>query len=289
MNHYKHMKKTYWLFLAPVLIILFLVIVLPFIYGIYTSFTNSNGLTMSFIGLTNYKQLFSDQRFLESMNITFWFSIFSVILVNIIGLGLGLLVTTIQGKFATFLRTTFFVPNLIGGVILGFIWQFIFIQAFSAIGSTTGIPFFDNWLATSVSGFWALVIVFVWQMSGYVMLIYISFLTSISQTVLDSAKMDGANAWQMFWYIKFPTVAPAFTISLFLTLTNAFRLYDLNLALTNGGPFGSTEMLAMNIYNTAFQEYSQGYAQAKGVIFFIIVTIVTVIQLNLTRKREMDV
>ncbi|KFN90437.1 permease component of an ABC superfamily sugar transporter [Tetragenococcus muriaticus PMC-11-5] len=150
-------------------------------------------------------------------------------------------------------------------------------------------PFFDNWLATSVSGFWALVIVFVWQMSGYVMLIYISFLTSISSSVIDSAKMDGVNAWQMFWYIQFPTVAPAFTISLFLTLTNAFRLYDLNLTLTNGGPFGSTETLAMNIYNTAFQEYSQGYAQTKGVLFFIIVTIVTVFQLYLSRKREMDV
>lgn len=244
---------------------------------------------MSFIGLTNYKELFSDQRFLESISITLWFSIISVLLVNIIGLALGLLVTSIKGKFATFLRTTFFIPNLIGGVILGFIWQFIFIQAFSAIGSATGIPFFDNWLATSVSGFWALVIVFVWQMSGYVMLIYISFLTSISSSVIDSAKMDGVNAWQMFWYIQFPTVAPAFTISLFLTLTNAFRLYDLNLTLTNGGPFGSTEMLAMNIYNTAFQEYSQGYAQTKGVLFFIIVTIVTVFQLYLSRKREMDV
>ncbi|GMA47420.1 carbohydrate ABC transporter permease [Tetragenococcus muriaticus] len=289
MNHYKNMKKTYWLFLAPVLVSLLLVIVLPFIYGIYTSFTNSNGLTMSFIGLTNYKELFSDQRFLESISVTFWFSIISVLLVNIIGLALGLLVTSIKGKFATFLRTTFFIPNLIGGVILGFIWQFIFIQAFSAIGSATGIPFFDNWLATSVSGFWALVIVFVWQMSGYVMLIYISFLTSISSSVIDSAKMDGVNAWQMFWYIQFPTVAPAFTISLFLTLTNAFRLYDLNLTLTNGGPFGSTETLAMNIYNTAFQEYSQGYAQTKGVLFFIIVTIVTVFQLYLSRKREMDV
>lgn len=289
MNHYKNMKKTYWLFLAPVLVSLLLVIVLPFIYGIYTSFTNSNGLTMSFIGLTNYKELFSDQRFLESISVTFWFSIISVLLVNIIGLALGLLVTSIKGKFATFLRTTFFIPNLIGGVILGFIWQFIFIQAFSAIGSATGIPFFDNWLATSVSGFWALVIVFVWQMSGYVMLIYISFLTSISSSVIDSAKMDGVNAWQMFWYIQFSTVAPAFTISLFLTLTNAFRLYDLNLTLTNGGPFGSTETLAMNIYNTAFQEYSQGYAQTKGVLFFIIVTIVTVFQLYLSRKREMDV
>ncbi|KFN90436.1 permease component of an ABC superfamily sugar transporter [Tetragenococcus muriaticus PMC-11-5] len=142
MNHYKNMKKTYWLFLAPVLVSLLLVIVLPFIYGIYTSFTNSNGLTMSFIGLTNYKELFSDQRFLESISVTFWFSIISVLLVNIIGLALGLLVTSIKGKFATFLRTTFFIPNLIGGVILGFIWQFIFIQAFSAIGSATGIPVF---------------------------------------------------------------------------------------------------------------------------------------------------
>ncbi|GEQ48925.1 carbohydrate ABC transporter permease [Tetragenococcus koreensis] len=284
----KSFRNIYWLFLAPVLIVLLLVIVFPFIYGIGTSFTNSNGLDMTFIGLENYKALFQDRRFLESLNVTFWFSVVSVVLVNVLGLSLGVLVTSIKGKFATFLRTTFFVPNLIGGVILGFIWQFIFIQAFTAIAEATGIDFFSNWLATSVSGFWALVIVFLWQMGGYVMLIYISFLTSVSPTIIDSAKIDGANAWQVFWYIKFPAVAPAFTISLFLTLTNAFRLYDLNLTLTNGGPFGSTEMLAMNIYNTAFQEYSQGYAQAKGVLFFIIVTIVTVIQLRLTRKREMD-
>lgn len=281
-------RTIYWLFLTPVLLVLLLVIILPFLYGIGTSFTNSNGLEMSFIGFDNFRALLSDRRFLDSVRLTFWFSLVSVILVNVIGLVFGVLVTSIKGKFATFLRTVFFVPNLIGGIILGFIWQFIFIQAFTAIASTTGIHFFANWLATSVSGFWALVIVFLWQMSGYVMLIYISFLSAISPTIIDSAKIDGANAWQTFWQIRFPAVAPAFTISLFLTLTNAFRLYDLNLSLTNGGPFGSTQMLAMNIYNTAFQEYSQGYAQAKGVIFFLLVTIVTILQLRLTRRNEMD-
>ncbi|MGO2696280.1 MAG: carbohydrate ABC transporter permease [Bavariicoccus seileri] len=280
---------NYWLFLLPSLLALLLVVIIPFAYGIFTSFTNFDGFKMAWVGIDNYLQLLEDRNFLESLWFTVRFSLVSIVLVNVIGLSLGLLVTARSNALTNFFRTAFFVPNLIGGIILGFIWQFVFIQAFSAISQVTGWEFFNGWLANEATGFWALVIVFLWQMSGYVMIIYVAFLNDISNDVLEAAKIDGAGAWQMFWRVKFPLVAPAFTISLFITLANAFKVYDLNLTLTNGGPFGSTEMLAMNIFNTAFEQYSQGYAQAKGIVFFLIVAILTGIQMKFTQKREVDV
>jgi len=252
------------------------------------SFTNSDGFNMDFIGFENYRRLFGDRQFIQSLWFTIRFTVVSVIGVNAIGLGLALLVTQKLGKVSTFFRTVFFMPNLIGGVVLGFIWQFIFIQAFGSIAQATGITFFSGWMADPRTAFWALVIVFLWQMSGYIMIIYISFLSNIPVDLLEAAKIDGANSWQTFWRVKFPMLAPAFTISLFLTLANAFKVYDLNLALTGGGPYRSTEMVAMNIYNTAFYQYQQGYAQAKGIIFLLLIAAVSLAQVYFTRKREVD-
>ncbi|SFH85059.1 carbohydrate ABC transporter permease [Pisciglobus halotolerans] len=281
-------RKYYWLFLLPCLIALTAVIFLPFFYGIYTSFTDSDGFNMTFIGIENYIKLAKDKSFLSSIWFTVRFALVSVIGVNVIGLGLGLLVTRRRNKLSTFFRTSFFVPNLIGGIILGFIWQFIFIQVFEGLAKLTGLSFFEGWLASETTGFWALVIVFLWQMSGYIMIIYISFLNNIPYELIEAARIDGANSWQTFWKVKFRLLAPAFTISLFLTLANAFKVYDLNLALTNGGPFGSTEMVAMNIYNTAFKQYHQGYAQAKGIIYLLLIAAVSLTQMYFSRKREVD-
>lgn len=278
----------YWAFLLPCLLALFFIIFLPLIYGIYYSFTNSNGFQSTFIGLENYKRILKDIQFLKSLSFTFRFTIVSVIGVNVIGLGFALLVTQKMGKLSTVFRTIFFMPNLIGGIILGFIWQFVFINAFQGIASITNLTFFNGWLADATTGFWGLVILFLWQMSGYIMLIYISFLNGIPDELLEAADIDGASPWKKFWRIKFPMVAPAFTISLFLTLSNAFKVYDQNLALTAGGPFGSTEMVAMNIYNTAFVSFEQGYAQAKAIIFFVIVAVISIVQIYVTRKREVD-
>ncbi|MGN8648165.1 carbohydrate ABC transporter permease [Gracilibacillus sp. HCP3S3_G5_1] len=266
-----------------------MVLILPFVQGIYFSFTQYNGFQVTeFVGLDNYKNLFVDDQFLYSLWFTAGFSVASIIGINVIGLSLALLVTQKLGKISTMFRTVYFMPNLIGGIILGFIWQFIFLKAFTGIADLTGLEVFRGWLSNTETGFWGLVILFVWQMSGYIMVIYISFLNNVPQELMEAATIDGANSWQSFWKVKFPMIAPAFTISLFLTLSNAFKVYDQNMALTAGGPFGSTEMVTMNIYNTAFKVQEMGYAQAKAIIFLIIITLISVLQLYITRKRETE-
>ncbi|MFL2079648.1 carbohydrate ABC transporter permease [Marinilactibacillus psychrotolerans] len=284
----KHNTAYYWAFILPSVIAISIIILIPLLLGIGTSLTNSDGYQAVFTGLENYQRLFKDEQFISSMWFTLRFSFVAVMLINAIGLGLALLVTQKLGKVSTIFRTIFFMPNLIGGIILGFIWQFIFVRAFEGIASATGISFFSSWLSDSTTGFWALVIVFLWQMSGYIMIVYISFLANIPGELLEAGQMDGANNWQAFWKIKFPMLAPAVTISLFLTLANAFKVYDVNLALTNGAPYGSTEMVAMNIYNTAFYQYEQGYAQAKAIVFLLLIAAISLTQIFLTRRKEVD-
>lgn len=284
----KRASIYFWGFILPSLLAMLIVIIIPLITGFATSLTNSDGYTASFIGIDNYLNLLQDDQFLYSLWLTIRFAFVTVIGINVIGLGLALLVTQKLGKVSIFFRTVFFMPNLIGGIILGFIWQFIFIRAFTSIAQATGWSFFNSWLADSTTGFWGLVIVFLWQMSGYIMIIYISFLNNIPKDLLEAGRIDGASSWQLFWKVKLPMLAPAFTISLFLTLANAFKVYDMNLALTNGAPYGSTEMIAMNIYNTAFFQYRQGYAQAKAVVFFVLIAIISLTQVWLTRRKEVD-
>ncbi|QQZ10443.1 carbohydrate ABC transporter permease [Heyndrickxia vini] len=285
------MKKRnlwYWLFLAPTLIALAIVVILPLIYGVYYSFTNWNGIeNPQFIGFENYINLFKDQEFLESLWFTVKFTVVSVFLINFFGLALALIVTQ-KMKTSNLLRTIFFMPNLIGGLILGFIWQFIFLKVFSGIGELLGIESLQGWLSTSTTGFWALAILMSWQMAGYIMVIYISYLESVPQELLEAAEIDGANSFQRFMHITFPLVAPAFTVSLFLTLSNSFKLYDQNLSLTGGGPFHSTQMVAMEIYKTAFTENAMAYAQSKAVIFFIIVAAISLTQVYVNKKREVE-
>ncbi|WP_058306633.1 carbohydrate ABC transporter permease [Gracilibacillus massiliensis] len=282
-------SRTYWLFLLPTLLALLLVLIIPFFQGVYYSLTEYNGFQVTgFVGLDNYIKLFSDEQFLYSLGFTGAFSLASVIGINVIGLAFALLVTQKLGKASTFFRTVYFMPNLIGGIILGFIWQFVFLKAFTGISEVTGLEFFRGWLADTETGFWGLVILFVWQMSGYIMVIYISFLNNVPKELLEAATIDGANKWQSFWKVKFPLIIPAFTVSLFLTLSNAFKVYDQNMALTGGGPFGSTEMATMNIYDTAFKVQEMGYAQSKAIVFLIVITLISVIQLYFTRKKETE-
>lgn len=281
-------KFYYWAFLFPALLAIVTVILIPLLYGIYTSFTNSDGFNMDFVGLEIYKRLFTDQQFIESLWFTIRFAVLAVLGVNVIGLGFAVLVTQKIGSVTTVFRTMYFTPNLIGGLILGFIWQFIFIRAFAGIAESTNIEFFNGWLSDPSTAYWAMLIVFLWQMSGYIMLVYIAFLSKIPHDLIEAAQLDGASAFQTFIHIKLPMLAPAFTISLFLTLANAFKVYDLNLALTSGGPFRSSEMVAMNIYNTAFLQYQQGYAQAKGLVFLVIIILISITQVYFTRKKEVD-
>lgn len=284
-----HNKSPYyWLFLAPALIALTTVLFVPLMMGGYYSLTDWDGQTVrSFLGFAHYIRLLSDSAFINALLFTGRFTFVVVILINVMGLGLALLVTR-RSWFNTPLRTVFFMPNLIGGIILGFIWQFIFLRSFEAIAELTGLSFFSGWLSTPATAFWGLVILYVWQMSGYIMIIYISFLNNIPEEIIEAGTIDGASNSQIFWKIKFPMLAPAFTISLFLTLSSALRVYDQNMALTGGGPFNSTQMVAMNIFNTAFRANQMAYAQAQAMVFLLIGVIISIVQLYLTRKREVS-
>ncbi|MBS4213740.1 MULTISPECIES: carbohydrate ABC transporter permease [Neobacillus] len=279
---------SYWLFLAPVLLALSMVVIIPLVFGIYYSFTNWNGIEVgSFVGLKNYLAILDDKEFLDSMWFTVKFSVVSIILINFFGLSLALIVTS-KIKSNKFLRTIFFMPNLIGGLILGFIWQFIFIKVFAGIGSVFGIQSLEGWLSTTQTGFWGLVILMSWQMSGYIMVIYIAYLEGVPGELIEAAEIDGASPFQRLRYIIFPLVAPAFTVSMFLTLSNTFKLYDQNLSLTGGGPYNSTQMVAMEIFKTAFTESEMAYAQAKAVIFFVIVAVISLTQVYINKKREVE-
>lgn len=278
----------FWLFIAPVVVSLFMVVIIPLFYGIYYSFTTWDGINPAqFNGIENYIKLLGDQGFLNALIFTTKFAVVSIILINVLGLGLALLVTQ-KLKGSNFLRTIFFMPNLIGGLILGFIWQFVFISGFDALGKAIGVEALQGWLSTTKTGFWGLVILTAWQMSGYIMIIYIAHLESIPEDLIEAAQIDGANVFQRFRHIVFPLVAPAFTVSMFLTLSNSFKLYDQNLSLTGGAPFNSTQMVAMNIYNTAFLENKMAYAQSKAVVFFIIVAVISLTQVYYNKKREVE-
>ena len=278
----------FWLFLAPVLIALIMVVVIPLLYGVYYSFTNWDGInTPVFAGISNYMRLLGDEGFRNALWFTTKFAVVSIVLINAIGLGLALLVTQ-KLKGSNIMRTVFFMPNLIGGLILGFIWQFVFIQGFDAIGQAVGTEALQGWLSTTRTGFWGLVILTAWQMSGYIMIIYIAHLEGIPEDLVEAAQIDGANVFQRFRHIIFPLVAPAFTVSMFLTLSNSFKLYDQNLSLTGGAPYNSTQMVAMNIYNTAFLENKMAYAQSKALVFFIIIAVISLTQVYYNKKREVE-
>ncbi|PBB04793.1 MULTISPECIES: carbohydrate ABC transporter permease [Salimicrobium] len=285
----RNRSLSFWLFLTPVILGLGIVVVIPFVYGLIYSFTDWNGLTANnFVGLENYIKLFQEDEFMNSIWFTIKFAVITVLLLNIFGLGLALLVTR-NMKTNNLMRTVFFMPNLIGGLILGFIWQFIFISVFGDISGITGIEGLSGWLSTTNTGFWGLVILTSWQMAGYIMIIYIAYLENVPKELIEASKIDGANAVQRFKNVIFPLVAPAFTVSMFLTLSMSFKIYDQNLSLTNGGPFNSTQMVAMEIVRTAFSDREMAYAQAKAVIFFLIVAVISLTQVYYNKKREVDV
>lgn len=287
------MKNIAWyaLFTFPLLIIFTTVVIIPFVIGIAYSFIEWDGIPANpkvFVGFENYVALFSDQRFLASAGITVLFTLLSLIAVNVLGLLFSLMVTS-GLKTSNAARTMLFMPNLIGGLILGYIWQFIFTDAFKMIGETTGWSgFFFNWLLDPQYALIALVVVFTWQMAGYTMVIYIAGIQGIPDDVLEAAWVDGANAWQRLTRIKFPLLMPSFTICLFLSLSGAFKIYDVNLSLTNGGPVNKTEMFAMNIFNEIFGYGNYGLGQAKAIVFFLIVALITLTQVILTKRREVQ-
>lgn len=278
-------------FVGPAFIFFSIIVIVPFVMSMYYSFTEWNGVTsnVKWTGFENFKHiLFEDKDFHKSFWFTTRFTVTEVLIANIVAFGLALLLTQAL-KTRNMLRTVFFMPNVIGGLLLGFIWQFIFVKGFSNIGELTGWWFFQlPWLGDSPTAFWALVIVSVWQHAGYLMVIYIAGLANVPKELQEAAYIDGANRWQTLKNITLPMIMPSITVCLFLAISWAFKMYDLNVSLTAGGPFNSTQSVALNIYEEAFRNNRYGLGTAKAFIFFIVVAIITMIQVTITKRKEVE-
>lgn len=278
----KTMKKYFAFFTLPTVLAFLIAFLIPFLMGIYLSFTKFTTVNDAhWVGFSNYIRAFtSDQDFLNTLVFTVKFTIVSVVLINVLAFALALLLTQkIPGT--NIFRTVFFMPNLIGGIILGYIWQMII----NGVLNTFGVDItFD-----ASFGFWGLVVLMNWQMIGYMMIIYVAGLQSISSDLIEASKIDGANSWQTLKSVTIPMVMPSVTICTFLTLTNSFKLFDQNFALTAGAPGNSSAMLALDIYNTFYGRMGyEGVGQAKAVVFFIIVALIALVQIRLTRSREVE-
>ncbi len=278
-------------FTGPAAAFFILIVTIPFLLSIYYGFTSWNGVTSSvtWVGIDNYRTILTtDDGFRTSFWFTARYTAAAVVLTNLIGFLLALLLTQ-PLKTSNLLRTIFFLPNVIGGLLLGFIWSFIFVKGFAAVGDATGIAFFQlPWLGTAGTAFWGMVIVSVWQLSGYLMVIYIAAIMNVPRELVEAARIDGASRLKMLRGIIVPLIMPAFTVCLFLTISWSFKVFDLNLALTKGGPFGSTESVALNIYNEAFRNNSYGLGTAKALIFFVIVAVITMLQVYITKRKEVE-
>jgi len=293
----KH-SPIFYLFLLPAVFALVFVIIIPFILGVYYSFTDWNAVSptqVNWVGLRNYVAVFNDVTFLHSFIVTTVFAIINMIVINIVAFTLAMIVTS-KLKLTNIYRAGFFLPHLIGGIILGYIWQFIFNNAIPAFGNTIGFSWLaqNPFLADRNLAILAIVTVSTWQFAGYIMMIHVAAIQGVPTSLLEAAEIDGATYFQKIRRVLLPLIAPAFTISTFLTLLNSFRIFDVNLALTAGGPSGmfmgralnTTEFLALNIYNTAFafRELAQGQAQA--VIFFITITSISLVQVYFSKRKE---
>ena len=278
------MKKWWPVFLLPTFAAFVIGFIIPFVQGVYLSFCKFQTINKTtFIGVSNYVKAFADTQFTQAFWFTVRFTVVSTLLINVIALMIALLLT--RGiKGTNLFRTVFFMPNLIGGIVLGYIWQILL----NCVLSLLGKPLLA---LNSTYGYWGLIILMCWQQIGYMMIIYIAGLQSIPNDYIEAACIDGATTWQTLWRVKLPNLMPSITICSFLSLTNSFKLFDQNLALTAGEPAHASEMLALNIYNTFYVRSGpqwKGIGQAKAVIFCIIVVAISLIQLKATRSKEVQ-
>lgn len=278
------------MFALPGIFCFFAVLVVPFVYGVYLMMTDWDGVSSvkNFVGLKNFTGVFRDTQFWTSLLLTFKYVIFVVVVVNLLAFGIAFLLTRgIKGQ--SFFRAGFFTPNLIGGIVLGYIWQFVFSRAFVSFGESTGWKLFEvSWLSDPTMAFVALVVVSVWQLSGYMILIYVAGFMGLNEDVMEAASIDGASGFIKLKNIIMPMMMSSITVCLFLTLSRAFMVYDVNLSLTAGAPYGTTEMAAMHVYEKAFTSRQFAVGQAEALILFIIVACISGVQVYLTKKQEVE-
>ena len=286
----KSKGKDFCIFALPGLFCFVAVLIIPFLYGVYLTLTDWNGVSRekNFVGLTNFAAVMRDGQFWRSLLLTFRYVIFVVVIVNVMAFGIAWLLTRGM-KGQNFFRAGFFTPNLIGGIVLGYIWQFVFSRVFVNIGESTGWSLFEvSWLSEPTKAFIALVAVSVWQLSGYMILIYVAGFMGLSEDVMEAASIDGASGFVKLKNIIMPLMMSSITICLFLTLSRAFMVYDVNLSLTAGAPYGTTEMAAMHVYEKAFTSRQFGVGQAEALILFIVCAVVGVLQVYVGKKAEVS-
>ena len=277
----KTLKRYFPIFVLPTLIAFSFAFIIPFVMGVYLSFCKFKTITNAqFLGLDNYIKIFADKDFVNAFGITLKFSVVSIVTINVFAFILALALTR-KIKGTNLFRTVFFMPNLIGGIILGYIWQ----QMINAVL----LKYETTLVANPTYGFWGLIILMNWQMIGYMMIIYVAGLQNVPTDLIEAAEIDGATSLQTLFKVKIPMVMPSITICLFLTVSNSFKLFDQNLALTAGAPSKKTAMLALDIYNTFYGRSGfEGVGQAKAVLFFIVVAVIALGQLVLTRRKEVE-
>jgi raffinose/stachyose/melibiose transport system permease protein len=280
-------------FTLPTMIVFTMAILAPFIYGLVLTFADMATIValqqpLKFVGFNNYVKAFNDAKFWAAMGLTVKYVIYCIIFVNLIGFALASLVTSgLKGQ--NFFRTSLFTPNLIGGLVLGYIWRFIFVSTLPTVGEKLQIELLRlGWLGDEKLAFLALVIVTVWQLGGYMMIIFIAGLIGIPKDVLEAGQIDGAIGWRKLYHITLPLMAPAFVVTVFMTLKSAFMVYDINYGLTAGGPYGSTVMASMHIVSKAFQQNKFSIGQAQAIFLFVIVAIVSGIQVYYGKKKELE-
>lgn len=277
----KTLKRYFPIFVLPTLIAFSFAFIIPFVMGVYLSFCKFKTITNAhFVGLDNYIKIFADKDFVNAFGFTLKFSVVSIVTINVFAFILALALTR-KIKGTNLFRTVFFMPNLIGGIILGYIWQ----QMINAVL----LKYETTLVANPTYGFWGLIILMNWQMIGYMMIIYVAGLQNVPTDLIEAAEIDGATSLQTLFKVKIPMVMPSITICLFLTVSNSFKLFDQNLALTAGAPSKKTAMLALDIYYTFYGRSGfEGVGQAKAVLFFIVVAVIALGQLVLTRRKEVE-
>lgn len=281
----KALRKYGPLFVLPTFAAFLIGFVYPFFQGLYLSFCQFTTINNAkFIGFGNYTKVFQDASFLDAFWFTALFAVVSILSINVFAFALALILTRDHLKGTNIFRTVFFMPNLIGGIVLGYIWQILI----NCILSLVGQPLLA---LNTKAGYWGLIILMCWQQIGYMMIIYIAGLQNVPEALTEAASIDGATSWQTLWKVKLPMVMPSITICVFLTLTNSFKLFDQNLALTAGEPAHATEMLALNIYQTFYARAGaqwKGLGQAKAVIFCILVIVISLVQFRATHSKEVQ-
>jgi raffinose/stachyose/melibiose transport system permease protein len=305
MNKKRENSLIFWLFLAPVLFAFFMVMIIPFFMGAFYSFTNWTSSaradsTLKFVGLENYIESFKDPAFGYSFGITIIYTVVNMVVINFVAFAFALLVTS-QLRYKNIYRVGFFVPNLIGGLILGYVWQFIFNNAIPSLGKALPLLNFlaspaNLILSKNTTAILALVIVGTWQYAGYIMMIYIAAIENVPVELHEAAKIDGATPFIRLTKITIPMAAQAFTVTMFLTLVNSFKQFDVNVSLTSGGPsvmylgkpILGTELLALNIYDTAFVSNNLAMGQARAVVFFFVLAIISLVQVSVNKKKEIE-